>query len=123
MPGDAPSAVLYAVTVVTVLPLAELALVQRYSVLPSGLISADPRIVIACPAPPTYEWSYIFLALAVRLPGADPVGSTHAVSSTPPLPKPWVMNASMPPSLDTETWPDPRDRCPPTHSTAASCRR
>jgi hypothetical protein len=39
--GDAPPAVGYAVSVVTTLPLAESALVARYRVLPSGLISAE----------------------------------------------------------------------------------
>ncbi len=70
---------------------------------PSGLISADSRIVIACLVPPTYEWSYTFLALAVRLPGADPVRRAHAVFSTLPPRRLWAMTASMPPSLDTET--------------------
>ena len=56
---------LYTVTAATVLPLVELAVVDRYSVPPSGLINAESRIVAACPAPPTYEWSYTFLALAV----------------------------------------------------------
>jgi len=77
--------VLYTVTAATVLPLVELAVVDRYSVPPSGLINAESRIVAACPAPPTYEWSYTFLALAVRLPGADLVGRTprHVFHAAP----------------------------------------
>jgi hypothetical protein len=80
--------VLYTVTAATVVPLVELAVVDRYSVPRSGLIN-ESRIVAACPAPPTYEWSYTFLALAVRLPGADLVGRTRAMFSTPPPLRLW----------------------------------
>jgi hypothetical protein len=41
--GDALPALRYAVSVVTTLPLAEAVLVARYTVLPSGLISAESR--------------------------------------------------------------------------------
>lgn len=49
--GDAPAAVRYAVSAVTALPLAEVALVARCRALPSGLISAESSHVTLVPVP------------------------------------------------------------------------